>query len=278
VVAGNQQLSELVNLLRPYLDENGAEWQASPYWAEVTDRLDGLQLLQLPVAELPEIEQAACQNEILTALAISGAEQVPAAITKSGRLLRRASHIMRIRNSWGPAGIYEGYLASEQILSQLRARFGTAHRWSPSRLNSYGNCPYGFFAQTVLGLEARDDPIDGLDAMQQGSLLHAILEELHAYAAQQAWQFSLEYQQLLIQQLEKFVSGFSSMLLKSLPSGQALYGSTSKRSCFACCARWLYGNARAMASRLVFDHISRKYDLALAALNCQPLIFAMGME
>jgi ATP-dependent helicase/nuclease subunit B len=192
-----------LTMLRPYLDENGAEWQASPYWAEVTDRLDGLQLLQLPVAELPEIEQAACQNEILTALAISGAEQVPAAITNEWQAAKRASHIMRIRNSWGPAGIYEGYLASEQILSQLRASFGTAHRWSPSRLNSYGNCPFGFFAQTVLGLEARDDPIDGLDAMQQGSLLHAILEELHAYAAQQAWQFSLEYQPLLIQQLEK---------------------------------------------------------------------------
>jgi ATP-dependent helicase/nuclease subunit B len=191
-----------LTMLRPYLDENGAEWQPSPYWDEVTERLLGLEVEKLPVAELPGIEQAASQNEILTALAILGASEVPGAVEKEWQAAKRAFEIIRIRQSWQPAGVFEGYLASEDILSELRARFGSSQRWSPSRLNSYGNCPYGFFAESVLNLEARDDPIDGLDAMQQGSLLHTILEELHGWAAQRGYQFIQKYQQELIERLE----------------------------------------------------------------------------
>ncbi|MGZ5149686.1 MAG: PD-(D/E)XK nuclease family protein, partial [Burkholderiales bacterium] len=50
-------------------------------------------------------------------------------------------------------------------------RFGPSRTWSVSRLNAYGKCPALFFGQSVLGLEPRADPEEGLDARQRGSLL-----------------------------------------------------------------------------------------------------------
>ena len=189
-------------MLRPYLDENGADWLPSPYWEEVSDRLGYLEEIVLPIAQTPTIEQAACQHEILMALAISGAQEIPAAIDREWQASNRAYRVVRTRQSWQPAGVFEGYLESGEILSELSGRFGTSHRWSPSRLNRYGYCPFGFFAETVLRLEARDDPVDGLDVMQQGSLLHDILERLHASAAREGWEFIQENQDMLLQRLE----------------------------------------------------------------------------
>ena len=191
-----------LTMLRPYLDENGAEWLPSPYWQEVSDKVDGLDELWLPIAETPTVDQAACQSEILTALVVTGAKDIPEAVRREWQAAMRANRVMDSRQSWLPAGIYEGYLESDALLSDLRGRFGPSHRWSPSRLNRYGSCPFGFFAEYVLQLEARDDPVDGLDVMQQGSLLHVILELLHAFAAREGWQFSRQYQEEIIERLE----------------------------------------------------------------------------
>ena len=47
-----------------------------------------------------------------------------------------------------------------------------------SRLNRLGTCPYAFWAQQALQLEALVDPDEGFDALQRGSLVHKILERL----------------------------------------------------------------------------------------------------
>ena len=191
-----------LTILRPYLDDNGAEWLPSPYWEEVVGRISNLKVVELPIADIPGVGEAACQAELLTALAIDGAHTVPAAIEPQWQAAVRAHKVIQIRQSWQPARVYEGYLESDEVLSDLRRRFSPAYHWSPSRLNRYGHCPFGFFAETILQLEARQDPVDGLDAMQQGSLLHAILEQLHAEAKRQGYLFSPQYKQVLIQSLE----------------------------------------------------------------------------
>ena len=86
---------------------------------------------------------------------------------------------MQLRHSWKPAPSYEGILEAEDIRTTLSGRFGPDHSWSASRLNRYGSCPFGFFAQYVLNLDEDYEPEEGMDVMQRGSLLHAILETLH---------------------------------------------------------------------------------------------------
>jgi ATP-dependent helicase/DNAse subunit B len=48
--------------------------------------------------------------------------------------------------------------------------------WSASQLNEYGICPYRFFARRLLGLEAVEEPEEGMNARQLGSMYHRILE------------------------------------------------------------------------------------------------------
>jgi ATP-dependent helicase/DNAse subunit B len=58
-------------------------------------------------------------------------------------------------------------------------RFGPAHAWSSSRLEAYRTCPFLFFVGSVLHLEPRAEPAEGLDARQLGSIYHRILEQLY---------------------------------------------------------------------------------------------------
>jgi ATP-dependent helicase/nuclease subunit B len=49
---------------------------------------------------------------------------------------------------------------------------------SPTRLETWANCPFSYFLTSVLGLGARDAPelLDQVSPMERGSLLHEVLE------------------------------------------------------------------------------------------------------
>ncbi|MBN1536887.1 MAG: PD-(D/E)XK nuclease family protein [Anaerolineales bacterium] len=166
-------------LSRPYIDDNGAPWQASPYWDAVSDCFSELEAIHIPIADHPSPENAASQSELLVGLAQTGARTIPSALQTHWAYAQNAEAIIHQRNSYNPPGEYEGVLASASLKDELAGRFGDGHVWSASRLNRYANCPYGFFAEHVLKLEARQDPEEGLNALQRGSLLHAILENLY---------------------------------------------------------------------------------------------------
>jgi hypothetical protein len=84
---------------------------------------------------------------------------------------------LRARMSPKAAGIYEGELFD------LSERFGAAHGWSASRLESYGTCPFEFFVAYGLGLEPRVEAEEGFDVRVLGSMLHKILEDVYSGAA-----------------------------------------------------------------------------------------------
>lgn len=166
-----------LTLLRPYIDDNGAPWEPSPYWEAAAGCFSGLQPERIPIAALPDLHQAASANELLIALAQGNTAQAPAALQPAWQFACQADGMMRQRSGSAPPGNHEGVLASAEIRSELAERFGPDFRWSPSRLNRYAACPYGFFAEYVLGLEPLVDPQEGFDALQRGSLLHAVLEQ-----------------------------------------------------------------------------------------------------
>ena len=168
-----------LTLLRPWSDENGAVWPASPYWTEVATRFTNLRPHHIPTAASLEIEEAASHNELLMALGAKDAMKAPGSLASSWRQAQLARDVMLQRNSWREPGIYEGVIQSDDLRQRLTETFGPGRVWSASRLNRYGNCPFGFFAEHVLKLEARKDPEEGLDAAQRGTILHAILERLH---------------------------------------------------------------------------------------------------
>jgi len=165
-----------LTILRPYIDVNGAPWQTSPYWDAVLGRFINLEVEHIPIAEAPSLENAASANEYLIALAHSQADQIPDAIADQWSYIQNANQVMHQRQSYHPPGEYEGILQNYNLRRELASRFDASHIWSASRLNRYADCPFGFFAEHILELKARQEPQEGLDAIQRGSILHAVLE------------------------------------------------------------------------------------------------------
>lgn len=168
-----------LTLLRPYVDDSGAPWPESPYWREVVQHFTLPKPTKLPIAETVPLQDAAGEDELLLALAAQGVGTVPPELAPAWEMARVALSLNQQREGYQPPGIFEGILQSPQLLADLDNRYGPAHVWSASRLNRYANCPYGFFAENILKLEARPDPEEGLNVMQRGSILHAILERLY---------------------------------------------------------------------------------------------------
>ncbi|MBE0696228.1 MAG: PD-(D/E)XK nuclease family protein [Anaerolineaceae bacterium] len=171
-----------LTLLRPSLDEKGAPWLPSSYWEAVQAAAQAvfpdLRETELPILSQPNLDDAASPTELLVALVNGGALSVPDELRQAWQTSQFAYQIMSQRQSWHPIPEHEGILQDPIILSELSQRYASNHNWSASRLNRYGNCPYSFFAQVILGLEERAAPEEGFDAMQRGTLLHAILERL----------------------------------------------------------------------------------------------------
>jgi ATP-dependent helicase/DNAse subunit B len=190
-------------LLRPRFDDQGAVWMASPYWDAVADCFMDLAEDQPPAGAMPAPDACASSSELLVALAAQGAAVVPGAIATAWLVAQRGLAVEQARQGRAAAGVYEGYLQAPDLVQELAGRYGNRHSWSVSRLNHYGMCPYGFFAENILGLEARPDPVEGFDPRQRGSLLHRVLELLYRRLAAEGLAPTTETEQAVLERLEE---------------------------------------------------------------------------
>jgi ATP-dependent helicase/DNAse subunit B len=105
--------------------------------------------------------------------------------------LDRAAQVLRLRaGAGGASDANAGAAAHDGDLSVwgkvFARRYGPAHVWSASRLEAYRGCPFRFFVGSVLGLEPRAEPVEGLDARQLGNIYHRIMERLYRAVADPA--------------------------------------------------------------------------------------------
>ncbi|MGB8645010.1 MAG: PD-(D/E)XK nuclease family protein [Anaerolineae bacterium] len=168
-------------LTRPRLDENGAPWEASPYWEEVRRRV-AVEPRTLTSETIPAPHQAASWREIiesLTAYAGTPALWQWARQEQDERVtgLEHAADRVRLRTRQS-ATEYDGDLHAHG--AELARRFGPAYAWSASSLEAQRTCPFYFFVGRLLKLEPREEPEEGLDRRQLGNLYHRILKELYA--------------------------------------------------------------------------------------------------
>ncbi len=175
---------ERLLLTRPRLADNGALWQASPFWEEVR-RLVSVAPSTLTSESVPLPEQVASWPELMESLSAHlgygevrawvcrVAPERQAALDAAVRLFDLRSRPATIRSP----GPHDGDLTG---IGDVFARlYGPRHVWSASRLEAYRTCPFFFFVGNVLGLEPRGEPTEGLDARQLGSIYHRILEEVY---------------------------------------------------------------------------------------------------
>lgn len=172
--------AEKLLLTRPRLADDGAPWEASPFWEEIR-RLVDVTPDALPGTSPPPLHQVASWPELLQgAVAAPEAEDVWRWLRKHARkpvpALEAASRVMgwRYRRADSP---FDGGL--ERLRDHFAERFYSGHTWSASRLEAYRTCPFLFFVSKVLRLEPRERPSEGIDWLQRGILYHEMLERVY---------------------------------------------------------------------------------------------------
>jgi ATP-dependent helicase/nuclease subunit B len=204
-----------LTLSRPYTDDKGNLWPASPYWHAVRAVIE-IKPEHLKMSAVPTLDEASCFSEVLVALtqglSDSPQEQTslpgPLSASSEGELRHEgdsqnalAAHNWLVEQAdlaphWLNAlrcrqielhrastiashDAYTGYLSDPALVAIIGEMPGPDRLWSASQFNEYGTCPYKFFARRMLRLEAIKEPEEGLDQFQFGSVIHEILE--HSY-------------------------------------------------------------------------------------------------
>lgn len=166
---------EQLFVTRPYLAEDGEYWEASPYWSEVRDLIEGSPITLRH--ESPRAMSDAGSPEELLFWGVRRAGLPPRFVEELAprwEYLRHARDVLQARVGRTPEGPFDGVAVG--LSSILSDHYGSGHLWSSSRLETYGGCPYRFFVESAVDLEAKEPPELGIDARQLGSMLHEVLE------------------------------------------------------------------------------------------------------
>jgi len=75
----------------------------------------------------------------------------------------------------GTCDRFDGRISDPQLLEDLSERFTRREVFSPSGLNSYGQCPWSFFALRVLKLQALRVPQRRIEPVDRGVFVHDVM-------------------------------------------------------------------------------------------------------
>ncbi|QPC81769.1 exodeoxyribonuclease V subunit gamma [Phototrophicus methaneseepsis] len=182
---------ELVNLAQATLTlsrptvRDGKAWNPSHLWRRVCDAFvpDSLWTTRYGVGEtVPALESAALDEVLLAAVSEAQNGVRAYLIQQHSDLWAHVMHNIQVeqgRLSRQPHDAYTGKLSHPALVAQVQDELGLQRQWSASQLNEYGTCAFRFFASRFLKLEALEEPEEGMDALQLGSLNHAILEQTY---------------------------------------------------------------------------------------------------
>jgi len=76
-------------------------------------------------------------------------------------------------------GAYSGEMTQAAELVQKKVVINREGRYSPTALETYGQCPFRYFAGRILALEPERAPDLQLEASDAGSMVHQILEDFY---------------------------------------------------------------------------------------------------
>lgn len=183
---------QLVSLARDSLmltrptEENGAVRQASHLWQAVREVCPEQPVTPLRTGEVTPVSDVASAQEALVALAQgqSGADSLRRWLQREqGALLEQAEHARRVEagrlSRYSGHDRHSGKLADPHLIKRVAEALGPQRQWSATQLNDLGACRFRFFAGRILKLEELWQPEPGLNAMELGTLNHAILERCY---------------------------------------------------------------------------------------------------
>ena len=162
-------------ITRPYLAEDGEDWEASAYWKAVSNLISGnFKKTINPESSILLWESGSKQELLFNAVRGKEFPQEYPFIKNNWNDVLNAQEVLKARRSKRAESPYEGNL--KPVLPLLTKLYSSAHVWSASQLESYAICPFNFYISRTLALESRETPELGINARQLGSMLHEIME------------------------------------------------------------------------------------------------------
>lgn len=187
-----------LTLSRPTV-QDGKVWIESHLWRAVKSVFTEIPCTSLRVGQVVAPDACASHDEILLSIA-DGLNGIDASLCENilsarnwlhhqGNLNSQWTRILHGRTtdlgrlSQDPFDAYSGYITHLDLIAQVQNLLGSRRLWSASQLKDYGLCGFRFFAKRLLYLEKLEEPEEGYDVLQLGSLNHKILEETYKQLA-----------------------------------------------------------------------------------------------
>ncbi len=182
------QARESLMITRPTV-ENGTPLVASHLWQALRRVCPEQPVTHIRPGAVASAREVASAEEALVALAAQPDAVCSASLRRwlrqeQGTLLAQVAHAGRVESGrlsrYSAHNHYSGVLADERLIAQVAADLGPERVWSATQLNDLGACRYRFFASRLLELEELWQPETGLNALELGTLNHAILERVYS--------------------------------------------------------------------------------------------------
>jgi hypothetical protein len=177
------QARETLTLTRPH-SKNGESWAASHLWraarAVFTPESVRAQTERLKLGEVPAEPATQHEAALLAAERLlegrAAAHLLRSVDADYWRRIRQAQDVELGRMSTAPHDHYSGRLYDPNLVGWVGEQLDERKVWSASQLNDYGICGFRYFSSRLLKLEPLEEPEDGMDTRQLGTLYHEILE------------------------------------------------------------------------------------------------------
>ncbi len=223
------QARDSLTLSRPTV-QNGAIWPESHLWRAVRDLFDdAAQVIETHRVRLGGVvapDDAASRGEaaLAVAAALEDERKLPDAVGLYNWLVTadapywsrvRLGRSIDLNRIAGVGDHYAGRLHDARLVEQIARDLGPARRWSATQFSDYGMCGFRFFAKRLLKLEALEEPEEGMDAAQRGTIIHAILEETYR---------RLTGVQIMPENMDTALATLRTVADEILPNAPARYG------------------------------------------------------
>ena len=173
------QARDSITLSRPH-SKNGEPWAASHLWRAAQAVFNDGRVERIKLGDVPS--DPATQHEA----ALVAADGLNEGNKRAGLIhwleggywarIKRARDLELHRQSDAAYDHYSGRLRDPALVGWVGQHLDEAHVWSASQLNDFGLCGFRYFAGRLLRLEPLQEPEDGMDSKQLGTLYHEILE------------------------------------------------------------------------------------------------------
>lgn len=184
------QARKTLTLSRPHV-RDGKYWVESHLWRMTRAVFSDLEVQHIGIGQVVPPDDVASLDEAVIAIAdgLSDAQSKNAIVplyqwlTQTHgdywRHIEQGYEIEHQRMSDEAHNAFTGQFVNNDLIEVIAETLDDDYMWSASRLNSYGQCGYRFFAGYMLKLDELKPPQEGMDALQMGSLNHDILEKTY---------------------------------------------------------------------------------------------------